>query len=71
MQFSTIQGHIQENLKFDWGGGRGGGCVPCGRRAKGCVRERDVPPPAQSTEAKTIHLFCEMHGRQKGIHLQH
>ena len=35
------------------------------------MRERDVPPPAQSEEAKTILLFCEMHGRLKRSTFQH
>ena len=33
-----------------------------------CAGEGCAPSPAQSTEAKTILLFCEMHGRQKGVH---
>ena len=35
------------------------------------MRERDVPPPAQSAEVKAIVLFCEMHGRLKWSTLQH
>ena len=55
-----------------WGGG---GAVAyhgaVGHTARGSVRERDVPPPAQSAEAKTILPLCEMHGRLKRSTLQH
>ena len=44
--------------KFDWGGG----CVPCAATARGSVWEWDVPPPAQSAEAKVYFYFVKYMG---------